>query len=114
LLLWIGVPQLQASGDRYAAVAFSPSTGQYGYGNGFATKGGAIERARQECGARDAVVKWTRNAWIALAVSSPTRSGYGYGWTWADTAGRARAAARDNCLEHNDDARVVVCVSAYR
>jgi serine/threonine-protein kinase len=95
-----------AAGNTYAAVAFSPSTGAYGYGNGFRSKEEAIERAEIECGEPDAIVKWCRNSWIALAVSSDG----GYGWSWASTAGRARARAVANCLQQNDDAKVVICV----
>ena len=55
------------------------------------------------------VTKWCRNAWIALAVSKAR----GYGWSWATTAGKARAEAIEKCLEQNEDAKVVLCVSAY-
>ena len=96
--------------DRYAAVAFSPSTGAYGYANGYSRKDAAIARARQECGEPDAVAKWARNAWLALAVSGDG----GYGSGWGTTAAKAREMAVESCLEHNDEAKVVVCISAYR
>ncbi len=99
-----------AGPTRYAAIAFSPETGAYGYGNGFASKAGAIQRAQIECGGPDMVTKWCKNAWIALAVSDDG----GYGWAWAKTAAAARAAAVENCLEQNDTARVVICVSSHR
>lgn len=104
----------EAGRDRYAAVAFSPSTGLYGYGNGYATKDEAIEKAVQECGGRDAITRWARNSWLALAISDRTSAGYGWGSGWAETASEAREIARDKCLEKNDEARVVVCISAYR
>lgn len=103
---------VEAGPTRYAAIAYSPSTGLYGYGNGFSTKADAIERALQECGGRDARTNWCRNAWIALAISDSSPGGYG--WAWATSAAGARRAARAKCLEENDDARVVLCVSAYR
>ena len=96
--------------DRYAAVAFSPSTGAYGYANGYSTKNAAIARARQECGEPDAVAKWAKNAWLALAVSGDG----GYGSGWGTTAGKAREMAVESCLEHNADAKVIVCIPAYR
>ena len=99
-----------AGPNRYAAAAFSPSTGAYGHANGYDTKEGAIARAKAECGEYDAVAKWSRNAWLALAVSSDG----GYGSGWGSTAGKARQMAVQSCLEHNDDAKVVVCVNAYR
>ena len=99
-----------AAPTRYAAVAYSPSTGAYGYANGYDTKEGAIARAKAECGESDAVAKWARNAWLALAISADG----GYGSGWATTAAKARQMAIESCLEHNDDAKVVVCVNAYR
>jgi hypothetical protein len=111
-LLTAAIPEANASGDRFAAVAFSPSTGRWGYSNGFSTQSAAMARARAECGARDAIVKWTKNAWISLAVSDESPGGYG--WAWGTTAGKARGGAVDACLRHNPDARVVVTVSAYR
>jgi serine/threonine-protein kinase len=107
--LWL-VGSAVAGSDRYAAVAFSPSTGAYGYGNGYATKAEAIQRARRECGESDAVTKWARNAWLALAVSGDG----GYGSGWGTTAGKAREMAVESCLQHNAEAKVVVCISAYR
>ena len=105
---------LEAAQNRYAAIAFSKSTGRWGYGNGYATKEAAIARALQECGQRDAITKWTKNAWISLAVSNRTPTGYGYGWAWATNAARARANARRQCVAHNGNGRVVLTVSAYR
>jgi hypothetical protein len=105
---------LQAGDDTYAAIAFSPSTGLYGFGNGFDNKDDAIEKALQECGGKDALTKWCRNAWIALAVSKKTASGYGYGWAWGETAGEARHAALENCRAHNPDAQLMLCISSER
>ena len=96
--------------DRFAAIAYSPSTGAYGYGNGYSSKAEAIARAKAECGEPDAVVKWARNAWLALALSSDG----GYGSGWGTTAAKARELAVESCLENNDDAKVAVCISAYR
>ncbi|MBA2433230.1 MAG: DUF4189 domain-containing protein [Chthoniobacterales bacterium] len=96
--------------NRYAAIAYSKSTGAYGYGNGYPTKEAALARARQECGRSDAKAFRARNSWIALAVS---KTG-GFGWTQAPTAAAARAGAIRQCRLHSPDARVVVCVSAFR
>jgi hypothetical protein len=105
------VPSLQAA-SSYAAIAYSPSANQWGYGNGYPTQAGAIARARAECGRADAKTSWAKNAWIALAISD--RSPGGYGMAWATTASGARSRALAQCRKFNPDARVVVCVSAYR
>jgi cytoskeletal protein RodZ len=104
-------PALHA-GDSYAAIAFSPSTGRWGYGNGFPTKSEAITRARRECGQRDAKTNWCKDAWIALAISN--QSAGGWGSSWGDTPEIARSKAISECLSRNPDAHVVLCVSAYR
>jgi hypothetical protein len=105
-------PALQAASDRYAAVAFSPITGRYGYGNGYATKGEAISRALRECGRSDAATAWCRNEWIALAVSNQSTGGYGV--AWAPTPAGARREALAQCRARNPDAHIVFCVSAFR
>ena len=104
-------PSLQAA-DKYAAVAFSPSTLRWGYGNGYPNKVQALSRARVESGNANARTAWTKNAWIALAISDRSRGGYGMGW--AKTAAGARSQALAQCRSKNPDARVVVCVSSYR
>jgi serine/threonine-protein kinase len=103
---------VQAGDDTFAAIAYSPSTGLYGFGNGYSTKDEALEKALQECGGKDALTKWCRNAWIALAVSKQTPGGYG--WAWGETAGEARRAAEENCREHNPDAQLMLCISSER
>ncbi|MEY2488722.1 MAG: hypothetical protein QOC70_664 [Verrucomicrobiota bacterium] len=106
-------PALHAAGDTYAAVAFSPSTGRWGYGNGYPTKAEAIARARRECGRhRDAKTNWCKNSWIALAVSN--QSSGGWGSAWGETEAAARAAAMAECLSRNPDAHVVICVPSSR
>ena len=104
-------PSLHAA-NSYAAVAYSPSTGQWGYGHGYPNQSQAISRARSECGQADARTFWCKNAWIALAISD--RSPGGFGWAFAPTAAAARSRALAQCRARNPDARVVVCVSAYR
>ncbi len=102
----------QAAGDTFAAVAYSPSTGRWGYGNGYLTKSEAITRARHECGKRDARTNWCKNAWIALALSDQNPGGWGS--SWGETPEAAKHAAIAECLARNPDAHVVVCVFSSR
>ena len=104
-------PSLQA-GDVYAAIAYSPSSNTWGYGNGYATKADALARARKECGHQDAKTNWCKNSWIALAVSK--QSAGGWGSAWGETEAAARSAAIAECRKRNPDAHVVVCVAAAR
>ena len=96
---------------RYAAVAYSPSTGRSGWGGNYSSKNEAIARAVRECGANDAVSNWCRNAWIALAISDKRPGGWGS--AWGATKAAARAAAQHECKKRNGDARVILCVSAW-
>jgi len=101
----------QAGPDRYAAIAYSQSSGRWGFGDNYATKEEAIARALSECGYRDAHTSWCRNEWIALAISDRSPGGWGEGW--GKTAEAARREARRQCLARNPDARIVACVSAF-
>src|SRR2546423_14752035 len=110
VVLGIG-PSLQAqSSELYAAVAYSPKTGRWGYGCNYTTKAEAIARAKSECGAKDARTNWCKNAWIALAISDDSKGGWGS--AWGETREAAQAAARKECLARNPDARVIATVSA--
>jgi hypothetical protein len=113
LVLALGLaPALQAaSADRYAAIAYAPNRGRWGSATNYPTKSGAIARALRECGWAGAQSFWSRNSWIALAVSN--RSPGGFGWAYGNTAYAARNNALRQCLARNPDAHVVVCVSAY-
>ena len=105
------VPILHAQdGDKFAAIAYSPKTGRWGYGCNYPTKAEAIARAKRECGSKDARTNWCKNAWIALAISDDSRGGWGS--AWGETRADAQAAARRECLARNPDARVVITVAA--
>jgi Domain of unknown function (DUF4189) len=112
LALVIGfVPALHAQdGAKYAAIAYSPKTGKWGYGCNYATKAEAIARAKRECGSKDARTNWCKNAWISLALSDSSPGGWGS--AWGETREEAQSASRRECLARNPDARVVVTVSA--
>jgi hypothetical protein len=110
LALGIG-PSLHAqSDDLYAAIAYSPKTGKWGYGCNYTTKAEAIARAKSECGSKSARTNWCKNAWISLALSD--RAAGGWGSSWGTTREEAEAGARRECLARNPDARIVVTVAA--
>ncbi|MFN2622361.1 MAG: DUF4189 domain-containing protein [Chthoniobacterales bacterium] len=110
LVLGFG-PALHAQdGDKFAAIAYSPKTGKWGYGCNYSTKAEAIARAKSECGSKDARTNWCKNAWISLALSDNSPGGWGS--AWGSTREEAQAASRKECLARNPDARIVVTVSA--
>jgi len=105
-------PALQAAEETYAAIAYSPSTNRWGYGNGYPTKSEAIARALRECGENDAKTNWCKNSWIALALSN--KSPGGWGSAWGETKAAARSAAIKECRSRNPDAHVVLCIPSAR
>jgi Domain of unknown function (DUF4189) len=105
-----GSPRLHNS-DHFAAIAFSPSTGHYGYSSNFTSLTAATQCALSRCKGSDAeVVVWAKNAYCALAVGK----GSGQGWGWGSTAERARAHALAQCRKHATGSHIAVCVFSDR
>jgi hypothetical protein len=93
--------------EFYAAIAYSPSTSNYGYSYKYETLADAQREALRQCKAKDAeTVAWARNGWYcALAVG---KDGYGHGS--GKTAAAARAMALRECRKQTTDCKIVVCV----
>jgi hypothetical protein len=69
-----------ARADAFAAIAYSPSTGNYGSWYGADCQATAENGALNNCGGEDRqVVVWVENGWAALAVNND--GGWGYGWS---------------------------------
>jgi len=82
----------------YAVIAYSPTTGRYGYTYNYGYLGDAEVDAIARCDAPDAVVvAWSRNEWCALAVSDDGSYGYSSGWSQAE----AEANALSYCTGSN-------------
>lgn len=81
--------------DKWAAIAFSLSTTQFGYAYGQSTQIAAERLAFRKAKARDArIVVNARNAWCALAQS---KRGNGWGAGYSVNRAEAVAAAYRNC-----------------
>ena len=81
--------------DTYAAIAYSPETGRYGYGFRCSSKEEAGQEAIRQCHADDArALIYTYNAWCALAVGDNGA----YGSAWGATPEAASLFARLQCL----------------
>lgn len=81
---------------RFAAIAYSPCTGRYGYAFGQGCRAEADAEAVANCGAADArPVAWVENGWVALARScnGPAIS---CGWSTRSLA-EAKAIALRGC-----------------
>ena len=94
--------------SRFAAIAYSESTGRYGYAHGYYSQYAAECEAIRRCNADDAeVVVWARNNWCALALGDETGT-YGYAWNGCDSTAKADALRR--CRERTTGCHIAVCV----
>jgi hypothetical protein len=81
--------------DRYGAIAYSKSTGAYGYSYGHYSQADAERDALARCDSPDRqVIGWMRNAYAALAVGDAPEQ---YGWGWGATRSAAEQAALAEC-----------------
>ena len=74
--------EAQSFAGYYAAIAYSPSTGQYGYSYAQPSRESANSVALSRCNASDArIMTWCRNGWCCLALSQQSRNAYGIGYS---------------------------------
>jgi Domain of unknown function (DUF4189) len=106
-LLIFASPAL-ADGDRYGAIAYSQSTGAYGYSYGWGNRATAENVALANCrGANPQVVAWARNGYCALALGDTVGS---YGWGYGATAAEARTHALLNARKFTTNCYIAVTV----
>jgi serine/threonine-protein kinase len=99
-------PSPYARSSNCGAIAYSKSTGRYGYAWGKATRADAERVALRDCRASDAFVACHgTNTWLALASGS----GESYGWGWSnESAARARETALTECSKRGAEGRIQV------
>jgi hypothetical protein len=104
IALWL-LPAGAQARDNYGAIAYSFSTGRYGYSYDWPSRAEAENYARSQCGIGDCAVKvWFKNACGALAVGR----GSAYGWGWAGSRGQAEGSALSECQARSAGCRVRV------
>lgn len=108
-----GAAQAQ-SGNIYGAIAYSNTTGVYGYSHNYPNRGSAQSRALGEChagggGGACQVVIWFYNACGAIA----TGSSYGWGAGYAPTRQQASSIAMGYCRQNDYDCRVRQTVCSF-
>ena len=87
-----------AAAALYGAIAYSESTGKYGYSYNFAYLSDAEADAIAHCGATDAtVVAWCWNEYAALAVDDDGNYGYSSG----ESKEEAESTALSYCTGKN-------------
>jgi len=101
-----------SNGDTYAAIAYSPKTGNYGYAYACGSRWQAERLALKKCEADDAkIVCWVNNGFCALALGDD-KSCWGVGWEYGDGATNidAKRSALEECSKRTTNARIVLCV----
>ena len=99
--------------DYYGAIAYSQSTGSYGFSYDHPTRARAENGALSECLARAndcTVALWFRNACGALAIGA----GGGWGTGWGSNRGLAESAAIQTCRRFTNSCSVVRWVCTPR
>jgi len=95
----------------YAAIAYSPATGKYGYSYNFTTLADAQRRALAHCPAKDArVVVWSKEGYCALATGKDGS----YGWGYGTTAAQAQAHALAECNKLTTECHILQTVYSGR
>jgi hypothetical protein len=96
---------------HFAAIAYSPQTGRYGYTSGAACLADAEAGAVANCGVWDArVVVWVENGWAAFA-RSPDGSAFGYGVSTRSLA-EAEGIALRGCAQNGCPGYIVAWAAA--
>jgi hypothetical protein len=99
-------------GDTYAAIAYSPSTGKWGYSYNYGSRWSAERAALSRCEGKDArIVAWVNNGFCALSLGDD-KSAWGVGYSYGDGATNtfAKRRALAECGNRTTNARIVLCI----
>lgn len=98
--------------DKFGAIAFSKSTGAYGFSYDHQSRRDAEARAMSECKSRSRgcmIGIWFKNACGSVALGTN-----GWGSAWAGSRGNAEGAAVANCSKHTGNCRVLAWTCTAR
>lgn len=97
--------------DTYAAVAYSASTGKYGYAWNYGSRFAAERAALVRCPQSDArIVGWVKGGWLAVAVGENNAYGVGYAYGVGSTDGSAKRRAVAECLQRAKRVTTLICL----
>lgn len=98
--------------NTFCGIAFSPSTGVFGYSynqrSAEAARSVAVKNCESRSKQRDSASYTARNAWAALAVGK----GNGYGWGWGTSKAIAEKNALKSCARHTTNGRIRMSLSS--
>jgi hypothetical protein len=101
---------IEVDPDSYAAVAYSPSTGEVRYACGYFSRASAEQAALDRCDAPDArIVCWVNHGFCALALGDD-KEYWGTGWSYGSGAStiEAKEFALEECRKRTTNARIVL------
>lgn len=105
---------ISISSDSFAAIAYSPATGKYGYAYDRRSRAAAEDGAMRDCGADDArIACWINKGFCALALGNE-KSCWGVGWTYGNGANSdgARNYALEDCRNRTSGAHIALSLSS--
>jgi Domain of unknown function (DUF4189) len=89
--------------DRYGAIAYSVSTGKYGYAYNWGSRGAAERFALSQCEAADAkIVNWVQFGWAVLVIADDNAYGTDTNFGNGATSGPAYDGALAELRKHSD------------
>lgn len=105
---------IEINGHSFAAIAYSPATGKYGYAYNHRSRSAAEKAALDQCGAEDArIVCWVNRGFCALALGDD-KTCWGVGWQYGGGSSNddAKKTALDECGKRTTGAHIAVCLSS--
>jgi hypothetical protein len=105
---------IEISGNSFAAIAYSPSTGKYAYACDLRSRKAAEKEAVEKCGAPDATVAcWVNKGFCALALGED-KSCWGVGWSYGGGSSNdaAKDYALDDCRKRTTGVHIAVVLSS--
>jgi hypothetical protein len=90
----------------YGAIAYSPSTGAYGYSNGYGSRGSAERAAMRNCRANGSGCQTA--LWFQSACGAVAKGPDGWGSGWAASKAGAQSQAIASCRQYSGSCRIVV------
>ena len=97
---------IEIDGRSYAAIAYSPATGKYGYAYDHRSRSAAEKAALEKCGAEDArIACWVNRGFCALALGDD-KTCWGVGWQYG--GGSSNTDAKKTALKECENGQPVL------
>ena len=106
--------QIDIDPDSVAAIAYSPSTGEFGYAYNYEDRESAEKAALKNCSPKDArIVCWVKSGFCASALGDD-KSAWGTGYEYDNGSNNtdAMGTAVAECKKRTTGAHVVLCLSS--